>query len=633
MKKSALVLLVAILLPSLGLGWLALRSTEEQRIILEKRTAELYQTKTDVVAAAARRLVEDQREAFAGAVQRLLAKADALRVATEFTDLLAGAWSQKAVGFAVGADSRLLCPTARDATQRTECQQFLWDNGAFLGNKIVATVYPVAAEELGRPDAVQKSRAQNTGSPPPPFLGKVAPPQPKTDLNPALQRNGSRLEEGGILVMRDGAATKVSQTQIRKVAPQQVSGVSDSLPLSQLAPATAQFRELISSRSEGMINRFVQDRLNMIFWLRRSDASGEFIFGCLIQAEDLRALWGSALENVVSPTASNGRPEVVVALLDDKGHPTATRPLHIETRDWKQPFVASEIGEALPHWEAALYLTKPEQLQHSARQMRRTLYLLIVAALSAIACGGWLVVADTRRQVALAKKKTDFVSNVSHELKTPLTSIRMFAELMQRGALPQDKREQYSRIIVLEAERLTRLINNVLDFARLDRRGGVVSKEPVDMHVVLSRVWDVQDPHLRTNGFHTAWESTPGPYLVVGNADALTQVFVNLLSNAEKYSVECRKVILRSGSDGESAYVSVLDRGSGVPAGEEVKIFQPFHRAHDSLFSGIEGTGLGLTLAQQLVRQQGGEITYRRRQRGGSEFTVRFPLAPAARPL
>ena len=628
MKKSYLVLLLAVLLPSIGLGWLALRSAKEQQIILEKRTAELYQTETDAIATAARRVVDDQRRAFADAVQRLLTTADARQVAADFTALLATAWPQKAVGFALGTDGRLLCPTARDASARLECQQFLWDNGAFLGNKTVATVYPVAAEDLSRPESLRKNRAPPAGSQQTAFLGKVAPPQPKADEKAAQQDGRPAADGGGILVMRDAFAGGTSQTQIRNVVPQRLAAISDARPVSQLESATAGFGQLISVGTEGMINRFVQDRLNMIFWLRRPEASGELIFGCLLQADDLHERWQSAVqERVLSSSASSSDPEAVLALLNDKGQPVATRPPGAGARDWKRPFVASEVGEALPHWEAALYLSKPEQLQHSAQRMRYTLYLLIAVALSAIASGAWLVVADTRRQVALAKKKTDFVSNVSHELKTPLTSIRMFAELMQREALSAEKRDQYSRIIMLEAERLTRLINNVLDFARMERDGESLPMARLDLDAVLTAVWPTQEAHLRERGFQTARESAPSPYLVWGNADALAQVFVNLISNAEKYSADRKEITVRTGIDGEMAYVSVLDRGTGVPPEEDAKIFEPFHRAHDSLASGIEGTGLGLTLARQLVRQHGGEISYRRREGGGSEFMVRLPLA------
>src|SRR5205809_6642133 len=93
--------------------------------------------------------------------------------------------------------------------------------------------------------------------------------------------------------------------------------------------------------------------------------------------------------------------DYVLALLNDKARPVATQPPNEKARDWRRPFVASEIGEALPHWEAALYLARPQQLRENARNIRRTLMLLIGAALAAIAAGGWAVFTDARRQVAL----------------------------------------------------------------------------------------------------------------------------------------------------------------------------------------------------------------------------------------
>ena len=322
----------------------------------------------------------------------------------------------------------------------------------------------------------------------------------------------------------------------------------------------------------------------------------------------------------------NSGADYVLALLNDKARPVATKPPNEKARDWRRPFVASEIGEALPHWEAALYLARPAQLQENARNIRRTLMLLIAAALAAIAAGGWAVFADARRQLALAQKKTDFVSNVSHELKTPLTSIRMFAEMMEGGAVADDKRPRYLRIIVAEAERLTRLINNVLDFARLERKQKRYDFRPLDLHEVLARTWEGQELHLREQGFTTRWKAAPPPYPVRGDEDALAQIVVNLLSNAEKYSGDRKEIELHSYLNDDSVNVSVLDRGTGIPAGEETKIFEAFYRAHDSLASGIQGSGLGLTLAQRIAREHGGDISYQARDGGGSNVTLRLPL-------
>jgi signal transduction histidine kinase len=357
------------------------------------------------------------------------------------------------------------------------------------------------------------------------------------------------------------------------------------------------------------------------------------VFGCLIHADDLREVWSAAFAELPATSSydrlsRSAAPEFILALLDDKAHPVVTQPPNTTDRDWKRPFVASEIGEALPHWEAALYLQRPEQLKESARVVRQTLVFLIAAALAIIAIGGWLVAADVRRQLALAQQKTDFVSNVSHELKTPLTSIRMFAELMQNGRGESTaKHPQYLRIIMVEAERLTRLINNVLDFARLERKQKQFDKKPLDLHSVIERMWEGHELHLQESGFTTRWQAAPGPYPVIGDEDALAQILVNLLSNAEKYAGERKEVELHSYLDGGHACVSVLDRGLGVPPGDERKIFESFYRAHDSLSSGIQGSGLGLTLAQRLAREHGGEILYQPRPGGGSNFTLRLPLA------
>jgi signal transduction histidine kinase len=602
-KRSIWIFLVAIVLPSIGLGWLALRSANEQQIILERRTAELYQKETDAVASAARSLIEEERRAFAERVRQLLASESAPELARDFAAKLARAWPRPAIGFALSADGNLISPSAEEARGDSERQRFLQNNGAFLSGTTPATVYSVPAEELNRPEQRRKQKSE--------YDDKAAA---EKSLPKAKQSAQAPAAPAQTEAQKDESK---QSSQMRNVAPQRV--LKENAPaVSQLVPATADFKALTSDHPEGVVTRFMQDRLEIVFWLRPPEAPG-MIFGCLMSVDALTDLWRDALPE-------NASPDYALALLNDKARPVATQPPSETGRDWRRPFVASEIGEALPHWEAALYLMRPEQLQENARSVRRTLLLLIAAALAAIALGGWAVFADARRQMALAQKKTDFVSNVSHELKTPLTSIRMFAEMMQSGNAAEEKRPQYLRIIVAEAERLTRLINNVLDFARLERKQKRYDFHPLDLHQVLARTWEGHELHLREQGFTTRWQAAPAPYPVRGDEDALAQIIVNLLSNAEKYSTERKEVEIHSYLTEDSVHVSVLDRGSGVPPGEEAKIFEAFYRAHDSLASGIQGSGLGLTLAQRLAKEHGGEITYQPREGGGSNVTLRLPL-------
>jgi signal transduction histidine kinase len=603
-KRSIWIFLLAIVLPSIGLGWLALRSANEQQIILERRTAELYQKETDAVASAARGLIEEERRGFAERVRQLLASEPASELAHDFAAKLSRAWPRRAIGFALNAEGNLVSPSTEEARGDAERQRFLQNNGAFLSGTTPATVYAVPADELNRLEQRRKMMNQLENQ----VTAQKSAPKTKdiTVSPPAAVAPAMKEKE-----------ESAQSTQLRNVAPQRVQ--QDNAPaVSQLVPATADFKALTSDRPEGVVTRFMQDRLEILFWLRPPEAPG-MIFGCLLNVDTLTELWRDALPD-------NASRDFVLALLNDKTRPVATQPPGETGRDWRRPFVASEIGEALPHWEAALYLMRPEQLQESARNVRRTLLLLIAAALAAIAFGGWAVFADARRQLALAQQKTDFVSNVSHELKTPLTSIRMFAEMMQTGNAAEDKRPQYLRIIVAEAERLTRLINNVLDFARLERKQKRYDFRPLDLHAVLAKTWEGHELHLREQGFATRWQDAPPPYPVLGDEDALAQIFVNLLSNAEKYSTDRKEIEIHSYLTEDSVHVSVLDRGTGVPAGEEAKIFEAFYRAHDSLASGIQGSGLGLTLAQRLAKEHGGEITYQAREGGGSNVTLRLPL-------
>ncbi len=169
-----------------------------------------------------------------------------------------------------------------------------------------------------------------------------------------------------------------------------------------------------------------------------------------------------------------------------------------------RPVAASEIGETLPRWEAALYLLRPVDFSEAAATTRGVIGLLAALLLLAIGVGGWLIVGDVRRQFALARQKTDFVSNVSHDLKTPLTSIRMFSELLVGDRVVDPaRRRHFLQIIQAESARLARLINNVLDFARLERGDKHHRQVPVNLRDLVRESVDTYRPHLEASGFAT----------------------------------------------------------------------------------------------------------------------------------
>ena len=245
--------------------------------------------------------------------------------------------------------------------------------------------------------------------------------------------------------------------------------------LSKVVPAEAEFRQLIGDQSDGMLARFLQNKLKLMCWHRLS-AQPDLIFGAQLNLERVVA----GLRGFVQPDRSWGD-DICLAVLDDNAKPVVVSRANFQA-NWKRPFVATEVGDALPHWEAAAYLVNPAQLTQAAQTARLTLGLLVAVLLIAIGIGSLLIVRSLGAELKLARQKTDFVGNVSHELKTPLTSIRMFSELLAEGRVADPaKQHSYLQIITAEAARLTRLINNVLDFSRMERGEKKYNFQPCEL--------------------------------------------------------------------------------------------------------------------------------------------------------
>ena len=248
----------------------------------------------------------------------------------------------------------------------------------------------------------------------------------------------------------------------------------------------------------------------------------------------------------------------------------------------------------------------------------------LVAVLTVLS--GFLLWRDMRREAHLAELRTQFVSSVSHELKTPLTSIRMFAELLQMRTTNDPQQARFLDTIVSESERLTRLLNNVLDFSRIERGQKTYRLEPAPLaDVVHAAVRTIQYP-LAQQGFALNLTVGNGIPPVAVDRDALQQAILNLLTNAMKYSGSSREIDLSLDAENGTAVIRVADRGIGIPEHEQSRIFEKFYRVPVPENREISGTGLGLSLVEHVARAHGGSVQVKSRPGQGSTFSILLPL-------
>lgn len=252
---------------------------------------------------------------------------------------------------------------------------------------------------------------------------------------------------------------------------------------------------------------------------------------------------------------------------------------------------------------------------------------LIGLLVFAILAAGGLLVWQARRSEQEAALKTSFVANVSHELKTPLTTIRLYADLLAQGRVREEaKRSAYLETIGQETQRLARLVGNVLDFSRLEQGKKKYEQAEFDIAAELRRLADTHAPRLAEAGLRLVAEG-PDRLTVASDRDAVEQIVLNLLDNACKYAAGGGEVTLTFSSKpaGGGACVTVADRGPGVPAEQRERIFEKFHRVDDRLTAEKGGAGLGLSIARQLARGLGGDLMCRDREGGGAEFVLTIP--------
>jgi signal transduction histidine kinase len=257
-------------------------------------------------------------------------------------------------------------------------------------------------------------------------------------------------------------------------------------------------------------------------------------------------------------------------------------------------------------------------------QLKSVYFSIITVVLLAVAlalAGLWH---NARAQVRLAQKKDDFLSAVSHELRTPLTSIRMYSEMLEKNWVKsKDKVGEYYKNMRQESERLSRLIENVLDFSRIQRGRKRYSFSVGDVNECVAGVIEMMRPYAAQHGFAIASDLSdmkPAPF----DSDAVTQIVVNLLDNAIKYAqkAEDRMVLVRTRAADGYVLIEVEDHGPGVPHRQKKKIFEEFYRIGSESTRETTGTGLGLALVKRFAEAHDGFVQILNARPSGAIFRV-----------
>jgi signal transduction histidine kinase len=257
------------------------------------------------------------------------------------------------------------------------------------------------------------------------------------------------------------------------------------------------------------------------------------------------------------------------------------------------------------------------------------LLVWVAVTLAAVLCGGFILMYRFGAgQMRLARQQQDFVSAVSHELKTPLTSIRMYGEMLKAGWADDAKKQVYYDYIHSESERLSRLIENVLQLARLTRNTQRLDPKAITVAELVDVARSKVATQVERAGFALVVRNeTPEGTSVVVDGDCAAQIFINLVDNALKFSASAAvkkvEIAARRSSDG-TVLLTVRDYGPGVPKAQLKKIFELFYRAENELTRETVGTGIGLALVRQLAAAMGARVDARNCE-PGAEFRIEFP--------
>ena len=323
------------------------------------------------------------------------------------------------------------------------------------------------------------------------------------------------------------------------------------------------------------------------------------------------------------PSGSEQPPPLAITISDEKG-----QALYSHAAAEKGYFFESNFDRPFSNWKARIGFrdTNVDELaRDSFLHSAGATFLVLVFLL----CGIALAIRATDREARLAQAKSNFVANVSHEIKTPLSLISLFSEILELDRVnSEEKKKEYYQIIRHESRRLNKTIDNILDFSRIEAGRKKYQLVEGDVGEVIDNVLSTHRYQIINSGFDIQTDIQRDLPPVLIDRDAMAQAISNLLDNAIKYSGKVKQISITAKPLGSELSIEIADRGIGIPGAEHTRVFEKFYRVGNGLVHDVKGSGLGLSLVKHIIEAHNGTITVESDVGKGSRFTILLPQKP-----